>query len=183
MDQEVELREFVSARGAALSRLALPDAAYAVPSGQIVASVVADHFPNWREVDHGGQLIPPREPGYASTSGRLAPFTIWVDVRPASEAPACGNHKLLSCVERRVYGADDPATVYVGAWDDDDWADCCPRNTRAAQRSVVYVGPRLTVVVYQGRLVPDGEPTIGTELDQRLIDLALDPRLQEAGDQ
>jgi hypothetical protein len=163
---------------AADPRLALPDAAYDVPSNQAVASVVADHFPAWR-ADGDQQVIPLPELGYASASGKLAPFTVGVVVRPAGGAPTCGKDPWTrSCTERRVYGADDPTIVYVHARDDDEWADCCPRNTRAVSRTFVYVGPRHTVVVSESRLIPDGERTIGTELDQALIDLALDPRFQ-----
>ena len=184
---DVQGRDYVEAMPFALSdlvaaaadpRLALPDAAYDVPSNQTVASVVADHFPTWR-ADGDQQVIPLPELGYASASGNLAPFTVGVVVRPAGGAPTCGEDPWTrSCTERRVYGADDPTIVYVHARDDDEWADCCPRNTRAVSRTFVYVGPRHTVVVSQSRLIPDGERTIGTELDQALIDLALDPRFQ-----
>jgi hypothetical protein len=81
-----------------------------------------------------------------------------------------------------VYGADDPTTVFVGAWDEEDWADCCPRNSRAYLRQVVYVGPRHTVTVSVSRIVREHEDGIGPELDQRVIDLLLDPRLQQVGD-
>ena len=184
---DVQGRDYVEAMPFALAdlvaaaadpRLALPDAAYDVPSHQTVASVVADHFPTWR-ADGDQQVIPLPELGYASASGKLAPFTVGVVVRPAGGAPTCGEDPWTrSCTERRVYGADDPTIVYVHARDDDEWADCCPRNTRAVSRTFVYVGPRHTVVVSESRLIPDGERTIGAELDQALIDLALDPRLQ-----
>ena len=184
---DVQGRDYVEAMPFALAdlvaaaadpRLALPDAAYDVPSNQTVASVVADHFPTWR-ADGDQQVIPLPELGYASASGKLAPFTVGVVVRPAGGAPTCGEDPWTrSCTERRVYGADDPTIVYVHARDDDEWADCCPRNTRAVSRTFVYVGPRHTVVVSESRLIPDGERTIGAELDQALIDLALDPRLQ-----
>jgi hypothetical protein len=77
-----------------------------------------------------------------------------------------------------VYGVDDPTTVFVGAWDEEDWADCCPKNSRATSRVLVYVGPRHTVVVSEGLVVRADEEPVGADLDQRLIDLALDPRLQ-----
>ena len=77
-----------------------------------------------------------------------------------------------------MYGADDPTTVFVGSWDDPDWADCCPRNSRATSRVFVYVGPRHTVVVSESLVVKEHEEAVGDDLDQRLIDLALDPRLQ-----
>jgi hypothetical protein len=184
---DVEGRDYVEAMPFALPdlvaaaadpRLALPDAAYDVPSNQTVASVVADQLRTWR-ADRDQQLIPLPEPGYASAWGKLAPFTVGVVVHPAGGAPTCGEDPWTrSCTERRVYGADDPTIVYVHARDDDEWADCCPRNTRAVSRTFVYVGPRHTVVVSESRLIPDGEPTIGAELDQALIDLALDPRFQ-----
>jgi hypothetical protein len=77
-----------------------------------------------------------------------------------------------------VYGADDPTTVFVGAWGDEDWADCCPRNSRSDTRVFVYVGSRHTVVVSESQVVKKDEERLGAELDQRMIDLALDPRLQ-----
>jgi hypothetical protein len=85
---------------------------------------------------------------------------------------------VIECVERRVFGADDPTTVFVGAWDEEDWASCCPRNSRADDRTFVYVGPRHTVVVMELLVVEADEDPISADLDQRLIDLALDPRLQ-----
>jgi hypothetical protein len=42
----------------------------------------------------------------------------------------------------------------------------------------VYVGPRHTVVVWESGVVQADEEPLGAELDQRMIDLALDPRLQ-----
>ena len=101
-----------------------------------------------------------------------------MSVRPAGDEPTCGRSWLLDCVERRVYGAEDPTTVFVGAWDEEDWADCCPRNSRADSRQFVYVGPRHTVVVWETMVVRADEPPLSAALDQRLIDLALDPRLQ-----
>lgn len=173
----IPLADLVAA--AADPTLALPDAAYDVPSSQTVASVVSDHFPTWRARDDR-QVTPLREVGYASVWGKLAPFTVGVVVHPAGGAPVCGEDPWTrSCTERRVYGADDPTIVYVHARDDDEWADCCPRNTRAVSRTYVYVGPRHTVVISESRLIPDGERTIGAELDQAMIDLALDPRLQQ----
>lgn len=91
----------------------------------------------------------------------------------------CGRSWLVHCVERRVYGADDPTTVFVGAWDEHDWADCCPRNSRFFSRQFVYVGPRHTVVAWVTRIVRGHEDGIGAELDQRVIELLLDPRLQQ----
>ena len=75
-----------------------------------------------------------------------------------------------------------PDHVFVGAWDEDDWADCCPRNSRATSRTFVYVGPRHTVLVRESLIVRADEEPIGAELDQRVIDLLLDPRLQEGRD-
>jgi hypothetical protein len=91
----------------------------------------------------------------------------------------CGRQWLVGCVERRVFGADDPTTVFVGEWEEADWADCCPKNSRAWRRAFVYVGPRHTVTVQESRVVAADGQSPGAELDQRLIDLALDPRLQE----
>jgi hypothetical protein len=78
-----------------------------------------------------------------------------------------------------VFGADDPTTVFVGTWDEEDWADCCPKNSRATSSRVrVRRAPS-----HRGRIgVPwwwkADEEAVGADLDQRLIDLALDPRLQ-----
>jgi hypothetical protein len=183
---DVQGRDYVEAMPFALTdvaaaaadpRLTLPDAAYDLPSDQRVASVVADHFPTWRE-HTDGQRIPLREPGRAFADGNLAPFTLSVEVRLAGGAPACGRSLRVECFERRVYGADDPTTVFVGAWGDEDWADCCPRNSRADTRVFVYVGSRHTVIVSESQVVKKDEERLGAELDQRMIDLALDPRLQ-----
>lgn len=161
-------------------RLTLPEAAYAVPSDTAVESVVADHFPDYRA---DLQLDPMNShPGYAQTWGRLGRVRLSVQVSPAGDSPTCGGSWLIDCVERRVYGADDPTTVFVGAWDEDDWADCCPRNSRATSRTFVYVGPRHTVLVRESLIVRADEEPIGAELDQRVIDLLLDPRLQEGRD-
>lgn len=167
------------AAAAADPRLTLPEAAYAVPSDQAVASVVEDHFPGYRAADHGSAS--PHHPGYAHADGKLRRRGVSVQVWPAGEAPTCGRTWLIECVERRVYGADDPTTVYVGAWDEEDWADCCPRNSRADSRVFVYVGPRHTVVVSEHLVVRADEEPLSADLDQRMIDLALDPRLQAAG--
>ena len=97
----------------------------------------------------------------------------------------CGRVWNTGCVERRVFGADDPTTVFVGSWDEKDWADSspvcggrCPKGSRATSRVFVYVGPRHTVVVGESLVVKPGEAPVGSELDQRVIDLLLDPRLQ-----
>jgi hypothetical protein len=116
--------------------------------------------------------------GYAQAWGRLGRVGLSVTVRPAGGDPSCGRNYLLDCVERRVFGADDPTTVFVGAWDEEDWADCCPKNSRADSRQFVYVGPRHTVVVSESMVVKAGADPLSAELDRRLIDLALDPRLQ-----
>ena len=156
-------------------RISLPERAFAVPSDQAVASVVEDHFPDYR----ANQLPYAMEhPGYAQTSGGLGRPGLRVTVRPAGEAPDCARSWLIECVERRVFGADDPTTVFVGAWDEEDWADCCPKNSRADTREFVYVGPRNTVVVTEFMIVKADEDPISDDLDKRLIDLALDPRLQ-----
>jgi hypothetical protein len=164
------------AAAAADPRLTLPEAAFAVPSDQAVASVVEDHFARYRPEVRAG--LSPGHPGLAQTGGALGRVELAVEVRPAGEAPTCGRSWLIVCVERRVYGADDPTTVFVGAWDEENWADCCPRNSRADSRVFVYVGPRHTVVVKESRVVRAHEAPLSAELDQRLIDLALDPRLQ-----
>jgi hypothetical protein len=156
-------------------RISLPKRAFAVPSDQVVASVVEDHFPGYR----ANQLPYALEhPGYAQTSGGLGRPGLRVTVRPAGKAPECARSWLIECVERRVFGADDPTTVFVGAWDEEDWADCCPKNSRADTREFVYVGPRHTVVVTEFMIVKADEDPISADLDQRLIDLVLDPRLQ-----
>ena len=92
--------------------------------------------------------------------------------------PTCGRRRLVECVERRVFGADDPTTVFVGAWDGEDRTFCCPRELPGRRRGYVYVGPRHTVVVSESMIVRADEEPISADLDQRLIDLALDPRLQ-----
>jgi hypothetical protein len=147
-----------------------------VPSNQLAASVVSDHFPDWRA--RPGASAPADQPGYANAAGRLGRTGLGMSVWPAGGSPVCGRSWLVDCVERRVYGADDPTTVFVGAWEEHDWADCCPRNSRAFSRQFVYVGPRHTVAVGVTRIVRGHEDGIGAELDQRVIELLLDPRLQ-----
>ena len=165
----------VLAAAAADRRLTLPATALTVPSDDAVVSVVEDHFPRYR-----GEPAPyPTEhPGYAQMFGELGRLGLSVQVWPAGGAPTCGRSWLVECVERRVFGEDDPTTVFVGTWDEDDWADCCPPNSRAFGRQLVYVGPRHTVVVWLTRIVREHEEGIGPGLDQRVIDLLLDPRLQ-----
>ena len=157
-------------------RLTLPDSAFAVPSNKAVESVVVDHFPDYRAGDEDEYAT--EHPGYAQVWGSLGRLGLFVTVHPAGETPTCGRTWLTECVARRVYGADDPTTVYVGAWDEDDWADCCPKNSRATSRVLVYVGPVHTVVVSETLVVKEHEAAIGAELDQRVIDFLLDPRLQ-----
>ena len=164
------------AAAAADPRLTLPESAFAVPSDHAVESVVVDHVPGYRA---GAQdAFATEHPGYAQTSGKLGRLGLSVQVWPAGRTPSCGGSWLVGCVERRVFGADDPTTVFVGAWDEEDWADCCPKNSRATSRVFVYVGPRHTVVVSEGLVVKADEEPVGAELDQRVIDLLLDPRLQ-----
>jgi hypothetical protein len=163
------------AAAAADPGLTLPESALAVPSDGAVVSVVEDHFPRYRGEPSPS---PAEHPGYAQMFGNLGRLGLGVQVWPAGPTPACGRRWLVECVERRVYGADDPTTVFVGAWDEVDWADCCPRNSTAYARQFVYVGPRNTVLVSLTRIVPEDEDGIGAELDQRVIDLLLDPRLQ-----
>jgi hypothetical protein len=163
-------------------RLILPESAFDVPSDDTVESVVLDHVPGYRAGprDSGGALdsAGTETPGYAGASGHLGRLGLGVQVWPAGGPPTCGRSWLTECVERRVYGAADPTTVFVGAWDEEDWADCCPKNSRATSRVFVYVGPRHTVVVGEYLVVKADEEPVGADLDQRLIDLALDPRLQ-----
>ena len=170
------------AAAAADPRLILPESAFEVPSDDTVESVVVDHVPGYRAGprNSGGALdsAGTETPGYAGASGHLGPRGLSVQVWPAGGAPVCGLSWLIACVERRVYGADDPTTVFVGAWDEEDWADCCPKNSRATSRVFVYVGPRHTVVVGEYLVVKADEEPVGADLDQPLIDLALDPRLQ-----
>lgn len=165
---------------AADSRLTLPEAALSVPSYDALASIVTGHLPRWRLTPRTEPLIDP--PGAAFVGGRLDRHGLTVQVWAAGADPVCGRSWLVQCVERRVYGADDPTTVFVGAWDEEDWADCCPRDSRAYSRQLVYVGPRHTVVVHLMRVVRQDEPGIGPELDQPVIDLLLDPRLQAGSD-
>jgi len=164
------------AAAAADARLTLPETAFAVPSDQAVVSVVADHLPRYQIYDEVPSSTD--HPGNARTWGHLGRLGLSVQVWPAGGSPACGRSWLIECVERRVYGADDPTTVFVGAWDEKDWADCCPKNSRADSRVFVYVGPRHTVVVSESLVVKADEEPISADLDQRLIDLLLDPRLQ-----
>jgi hypothetical protein len=164
------------AAAAADPRLTLPESAFAVPSDQAVESVMVDHFPGYRA---GAQdAFATEHPGYAQAWGSLGRLGLNVTVRPAGGTPTCGRSWLTECVERRVFGADDPTTVFVGAWDEEDWASCCPKNSRATSRVFVYVGPRHTVVVGESLVVKADEEAVGAELDQRVIDLLLDPRLQ-----
>jgi hypothetical protein len=160
---------------AADPRLSLPESAFAVPSDRTVESVLVDHFPDYRA---GRDFFATEHPGYGQAGGSLGRLGLGVQVWPAGGPPTCGRSWVTECVERRVFGADDPTTVFVGTWDEKDWADCCPKNSRATSREFVYVGPRHTVVVSEGLVVKAGEEAVGADLDQRLIDLALDPRLQ-----
>ncbi|TIC85018.1 hypothetical protein E8D34_13110 [Nocardioides sp. GY 10113] len=164
------------AAAAADPRLTLPDAAVAMPSDDTVASVVQDHFPSFRRDTRSWAG---NHPGLAAVEGALTDRKgLMVTVQLAGADPVCGRSWLIGCVERRVYGGDDPTTVFVGAWDEEDWASCCPRNSRADSRELVYVGPRHTVLVHEGMIVREDEDPISDDLDQRLIDLVLDPRLQ-----
>ena len=164
------------AAAAADPRLTLPERAFAVPTDQDVASVVEDHFPRYRREDQAFDV--PDHPGLGQTWGRLGRLRLHVTVQPAGRPPACGRSYLVTCVERHVFGADDPTTVFIGAWDENHWASCCPNNSRATRRGFVYVGPRHTVILWEGLVVRADEDPVGAQLDQRLIDLALDPRLQ-----
>ena len=167
------------AAAAADPRLGLPESAFAVPSDQDLESIVVEHFPDYRP----GPDPSVTEPlGYARAWGHVGRRVLGVQVRSAGGAPTCGRRWLVECVQRRVLGADGPSTVFVGAWDEEDWADCCPRNSRATSREFVYVGPRHTVIVRESLVVKADEEAVDADLDQRVIDLLLDPRLQqEAG--
>jgi hypothetical protein len=160
--------------------IVLPEPAYQIPSNATVRSVVLDHLPAWR----GDRQLSPAvssaadHPGLSGVGGRLGRIGVSVTVWPAGGSPTCARSWLLQCFERQVYGADDPTTVFVGAWDEDDWADCCPRRSRATSRDFVHVGPRHTVIVHESLVVRADEKPVSDDLDQRLIDLALDPRLQ-----
>jgi hypothetical protein len=156
--------------------LSLPEKAFTLPSDPVVRSVVEDHLPGYENGDESN--VAPHDPGYAQASGTLGRRRINVQVWPAGAAPTCGRRYLVECVERRVYGADDRTTVFVGTWDEENWATCCPKNSRADRRQFVYVGPRHTVVVSEFLIVRADEDPIGADLDQRLIDVVLDPRLQ-----
>jgi hypothetical protein len=164
------------AAAAADPRLSLPERAFAVPSDQAVGSVVEDHFSGYRA---DPAPYPTEHPGYAGTGGDLGHVGLSVTVRPAGGTPTCGRSSyLIECVERRVFGADDPTTVFVGAWDYTDLPSSYPKSSRSSSRTFVYVGPRHTVVVGVGMVVKADEESLGADLDERLIDLLLDPRLQ-----
>ena len=178
---DVQGRDYVEAMPFALADLAaaaadpglaLPDAAYDVPSNQAVASVLEDHVAGFRTDDELASVS--ERPGYATAWGRRGRLDINVSVSLARGTPTCGRTLLIECVERRVFGADDPTTVYVGAWN-----FCCPEDFPTLdfpRREFVYVGPRHTVIV-SASTRSDEEPN-GADLDRTLIDLALDPRLQ-----
>ena len=170
------VREEAMVAAAADARIALPETAFAVPSGRVAASVASDHFPRFRA--HDETSLPPVTPGTTRVSGALGDSVLSVSVWPAGGDPACGRSWLVECVERHVFGDDDPTVVFVGAWDEHDWAGCCPRNSRAYSRQLVYVGPHNTVTAWVSRIVRQHEDGIGPGLDQRMIDLLLDPRLQ-----
>jgi hypothetical protein len=179
---DVQGRDYVEAMPFALAdlaaaavdpRLTLPDSAYEVPSDQAVASILADHVPGYLPDD--AELVSPlaRQPGDAHADGKLGRLGLSVSVVPAGGAPTCGRAALIECFERRVFGADDPTTVYVRARWVTDWG-CCTLN----HREFVYVGPRNTVVVLESAYARADEEPISADLDQTLIDFALDPRLQ-----
>jgi hypothetical protein len=140
-----------------------------------VASVLAEHDPGLRSEDATSSL--PDLAGYSSAWGKLGRLGFSVSVRPAGRTPRCGRTWLVDCVERHVFGAGDPTTVSVGAWEEKHWASY-PKNSRADTRRLVYVGPRNTVVVGESMVVRADEELLSADLDQRSIDLALDPRLQ-----
>lgn len=159
---------------AADPRLSLPRSAYEVPSDEAIASVVEDHVPGFLTADQPASV--PEHPGYGFAYGRRGRLSVSVAAWPAGGAPECGRRQLVECVERRVFGAGDPTTVFVGAWRVEDPDFCCPREFPT--RQLVHVGPRNTVVVWASTVVRADEAPIGAEVDQRLIDLALDARLQ-----
>ena len=155
-------------------RLRLPASAFDVLSDRALRSVVVEHFP---EYEPGPDPTTTEPLGYARAWGRLGPEVLGVQVRSAGEAPTCGRRWLVECVQRKVVG--DDATVYVGAWDEGDSAGCCPQGSRTTSREFVYVGPRHTVIVRESLVVRTGEDGLGTDLDRRVIDFLLDPRLQQ----
>lgn len=159
---------------AADRRLRLPEVSYGVPSDPVVATVLEEHVPGLVSEDQGAGV--PEHPGYGFAYGRLGRLRVSMAVWPAGGDPDCGRSQLVECVERRVFGADDPTTVFVGAWDVEDPAFCCPREY--PKRQLVYVGPRHTVVVWASKTVRGDQEPINAGVDQRLIDLALDPLLQ-----
>lgn len=161
------------AAAAADARLTLPEEAYAVPLDADVGSVVQDHFPGYRD---DGLGRPADHPGFASAYSRHGRLFLSVTVRPAGRDPSCGRLWLLDCAERRVFGADDPTTVWVGTWDEVNWG--APKGSRLSRREFVYVGPRHSVVVRESMVVLPGEKSVGPQRDKRVIDLLLDPRLQ-----
>ena len=164
------------AAAAADARLTLPDTAFEVLPDEALEAIVVEHFP---EFEPGPDPTVTEPLGYARAWGHLDRRVFGVQVRSAGGAPTCGRRWVVECVERRVFGADDPTTVYVGAWDEEDWADCCPRDSRATSREFVYVGPRHTVIVRESLVVTADEEAVGADLDESVIDLLLDPRLQE----
>lgn len=143
----------VMVEAAADPRLRLPAKAFGVPRNSTVAAVVHDHVGSFRT-----DLVRVSELGIGEvkTPGDFP----WLSVRvvPAGRIPTCGARSLRSCVARQVYGADDPTTVYVGKW--------------RTFMQFVYVGPKNTVSVYYA------DRARGANLQRRMIDLLLDPRLQ-----
>ena len=168
------------AAAAADPRLTIPQRAFTVPSDEVVVTVVEEHVPGYRNGPRAGTLPYRTEsPGYGQAWGHVGGRKdVFVIVLPAGGTPECGRAFLIECLERRVYGAGDPTTVFVGAWDEEGWADCCPKNSRAGSRQLVYVGPRHTVVATQLLIVRQDEEPISADLDKPLIDLLLDARLQ-----
>ena len=141
-------------------RLTLPDEAFVVPRSSTVTTVVLDHLPRYRADAQWADAL-----GVGTATGQLDDRRLSVTVTPAGGAPRCGRLAVRSCVERRVFGADDPTTVYVGHWD-------ISEPPYPPEWELVHVGPLHTVVVKATRT------SLGTHLQETLIDILLDPRLQ-----
>lgn len=141
-------------------RLTLPDEAFDVPRNSTVTAVVLDHLSRYRADAQWADSL-----GVGTATGRFDDHWLSVTVRPAGGAPQCGEVAVRSCVARRVFGAEDPTTVYVGKWD-------IRQRGYGPRWQLVYVGPRHSVVV------DTNFRSIGARLQQTLIDILLDPRLQ-----
>lgn len=150
----------VVAAAAADPRLTLPAAAFDVPRNSEVTAVTQDHLPGYRSENWWSDAL-----GVGHAAGKLGTAGLSVTVRPAAGTPRCGGTELRTCVERRVFGADDPTTVYVGRWDHAE-------RGLGTLWGFVLVGDRNSVVVETNHTHP------GQRLQEDIVDLLLDPRLQ-----